>query len=147
VATTESRCRAGDQGACEAFSDDQLDVFCNEGVTAACQVLLSRQGDGVPDDTLPPPAPTDGELCQQGDAPACSRLSDQDVSEICGQGVQAACDEQDDRFGDDDYDLFMQQCRAGEDAGCQNLTNEDLVILCDEGNGAACSELDSRTGE
>jgi len=148
VATTESRCRAGDQQACDEFSDEQLDVLCNEGATAACQVLLARRGDGVPDQTTTiPVAPTDFQLCQQGDGPACSRLSDEDVSEICGQGVPAACDEQDSRFDEADYEVFVEECRNGVDAGCQKLTNEDLDILCDEGVGAACAERDSRSGE
>lgn len=147
VATTESRCRGGDQAACDEFSDAQLEIFCNEGVAAACQVLLARQGDGVPDDTAPLPAPSDADLCRGGDAPACSRLSDEDVSEICGERVTVACDEQDRRFDDEQYAGFVEQCRNGIDAGCQLLRNEDLAVLCDEGNGAACAELDSRTGE
>jgi hypothetical protein len=148
VATTESRCRAGDQDACSEFSDEQLVLLCNEGATAACQVLLTRQDDGVPDETTTiPAAASDIDLCREGDAPACSRLSDADVSEVCGEGVQAACDEQDSRFDDGDYEAFVEECRNGIDAGCQNLRNDDLLVLCDEGVDAACAELDSRTGE
>jgi hypothetical protein len=43
------QCAAGDQVACDQLDDDQLDAFCDEGNVDACQVLLARQGDGVPD--------------------------------------------------------------------------------------------------
>lgn len=148
VATTESRCRAGDQAACDEFSDSELQRLCDEGATAACQVLLSRQGDGIePEPPAPEPAPSDFELCQGGDRGACSRLSTSDVSELCGMGVTVACEEADTRFGEGEYDQAVEDCRAGIDAGCQVLTNNDLAALCDEGVGAACAEIDSRTGE
>ena len=44
-----SLCADGDQGACDRLDDDQLETFCEEGNVDACQVLLARQGDGVPD--------------------------------------------------------------------------------------------------
>ena len=122
--------------------------LCDDGVTAACQVLLARQGDGEPDSTTSlVPAPNDEELCRQGDAPACGRLSDSAIAQLCGAGVQPACDEQNDRFDEGDVEFFREECRAGNDAGCQNLSNGDLADLCDEGYPAACAELDSRTGE
>lgn len=47
--TAEERCGAGDQVACDELDDDQLQAFCDDGNVDACQVLLARQGDGVPD--------------------------------------------------------------------------------------------------
>ena len=42
---------AGDQVACDRLSDDLLESLCDngDGSLDACQVLLARQGDGVPD--------------------------------------------------------------------------------------------------
>ncbi|MEL7208064.1 MAG: hypothetical protein AAGK32_07500 [Actinomycetota bacterium] len=148
--TRESRCRAGDQTACDEFGDDQLRVFCDEGVTAACQVLLARQGDGIPDDTTTTvqAAPSDTELCRGGDRPACDRLSEEEVVELCGQGSQAACDSAGDRVTDEQYQQALEDCANEIDSGCQLLSNEDLDIICDGGlNPVACTELDSRTGE
>ncbi|MET0159224.1 MAG: hypothetical protein ABW279_07050 [Acidimicrobiales bacterium] len=45
----EDLCAAGDQVACDQLDDDQLQDFCDDGNVDACQVLLARQGDGVPD--------------------------------------------------------------------------------------------------
>lgn len=45
----EVLCGAGDQVACDQLDDDQLQAFCDDGNVDACQVLLARQGDGVPD--------------------------------------------------------------------------------------------------
>ncbi len=42
-------CEGGDQVSCDRLDDDQLQAFCDEGNVDACQVLLARQGDGVPD--------------------------------------------------------------------------------------------------
>jgi hypothetical protein len=49
TASFADQCAAGDQVACDQLDDDQLDAFCDEGNVDACQVLLARQGDGVPD--------------------------------------------------------------------------------------------------
>ncbi|HYF46061.1 MAG TPA: hypothetical protein VD926_07610 [Acidimicrobiales bacterium] len=50
-ASAEERCAAGDQLACDELSDERLDELCDggDGNVDACQVLLARQGDGVPD--------------------------------------------------------------------------------------------------
>jgi len=42
-------CENGDQVSCDRLDDDQLQAFCDDGNVDACQVLLARQGDGVPD--------------------------------------------------------------------------------------------------
>ena len=42
-------CEDGDQVSCDRLDDDQLQAFCDDGNVDACQVLLARQGDGVPD--------------------------------------------------------------------------------------------------
>jgi hypothetical protein len=47
----EDQCVGGDQEACDQLPDDRLDELCDDGHGSldACQVLLARQGDGVPD--------------------------------------------------------------------------------------------------
>lgn len=136
--TTESRCRAGDQEACDEFSDSQLEALCDEGVTAACQVLLSREGDGEVPPTTVAPAPSDTELCRDGDAGACTRLSDSQIEQLCNQGSQAACDEQDRRFAQ----TPEGRCLQGDAAACEGLDPAVLEDLCNQGSQAACDALD-----
>lgn len=45
----EDGCAAGDQLACDRLDDATLDDYCQDGNEDACQVLLARQGDGIPD--------------------------------------------------------------------------------------------------
>jgi hypothetical protein len=45
----EDGCAAGDQVACDRLDDDVLEEYCDDGNVDACQVLLARQGDGIPD--------------------------------------------------------------------------------------------------
>lgn len=46
TAADEAGCRDGDLEACVQLSDPTLQQICDEGQTAACQVVLSRTGDG-----------------------------------------------------------------------------------------------------
>lgn len=51
TAPARDRCLDGDQLACDELTDDELVELCDNGNGSldACQVLLARQGDGVPD--------------------------------------------------------------------------------------------------
>ena len=50
-ADAEAACVAGDQLACDTLGDQRLRELCDggRGSVDACQVLLAREGDGIPD--------------------------------------------------------------------------------------------------